>query len=895
LSGGLDLFDQRTQTFSHYRSGEPSSIQSNYVAAITEDKKGNLWIGTASGIDVLDRGMGRFIHYGSEQQNSGLSSNHILDIRQDSKGRIWVGTAGGLNLFDEEAKTFKVFTTDDGLPHNTVLTILEDDRGELWMSTSNGLSHLVVSNDSVGAENYSFRDYGEADGLQGKQFNENAAYRTRSNELIFGGADGFNIFKPGQLGLNRSLPNIVFTDFLLLDKKIHAEESIDGTVILPKSITESTEITLPPDKNVFSIEFAALNFFHPENSKYKYRLEGFDDDWISADSRSRKVTFTNLDPGDYVFHVKAANNDGFWNDTGASIKITVLPPFWKTRTALVLYFMAIILGLLVTRRLIQQREQLKFAIEQERQEAMRMHELDMMKIKFFTNVSHEFRTPLTLILTPLEKMLRQTKDDEQQSQFQLIQRNAKRLLNLVNQLLDFRKLEVQEIRLNSSEGDIIHFIKETVFSFSDLSEKKDVRLDFRSSITSLETIFDQDKLEKILFNLLSNAFKFTSEHGAISVDVDQYQTGEQNWLRIKVQDSGIGIPRDKQDRIFERFFQNDLPGSIVNQGSGIGLSITKEFVKVHGGTIAVESELGKGSCFIVTLPLSEVLGHVEKTSLENIEPGETVLQEIALEENVPSIGGDRPVLLLVEDNEDFRFYLKDNLKLDYRVLEAKNGKEGWTKTLENLPDLIVSDVMMPEMNGMELCRKIKSDQRVSHIPVILLTARAAEEQKLEGYHTGADDYITKPFNFEILVSRIHNLIYQRQKLHSAFPNKLAVQASELTITPLDEKFIQNAVRCVEENVSNADFSVEDLGRQLGISRAHMYKKIVSLTGKSPLEFIRTIRLQQAAQLLEKSQLTVAEIAYQVGFNNPKYFARYFKEAYNVLPSAYAAGKRKGIA
>jgi signal transduction histidine kinase/ligand-binding sensor domain-containing protein/DNA-binding response OmpR family regulator len=890
LNGGLNLFDERTQSFSHYRATDLNSVGSDYIAAITEDRDGDLWIGTTAGIDVLSRQRGRFIHFESESSNPrSLSNNTVLDIREDSKGRMWIGTAGGLNLFDRKNNSFQVFTKEDGLPHNTILTIQEDDRGDIWMSTPNGLSQLKIASTPEGKAIYTFSNYGEAEGLQGRQFNENAAFKTSRGELIFGGSNGFNIFKPSQLGLNRDVPEVVFTDFQLFNKSIKAEEVVDGNVLLPKDIATISEIKLPPGKDVFSIEFAALNFFHPEKNKYKYKLEGFHTNWLPADSKSRRVTFTNLDPGEYTFRVIAANNDGFWNEKGATLKITVLPPFWKTRVALVIYFVLIISGLLITRRLVQQREKMKFVMHQERQEAMRMHELDMMKIKFFTNVSHEFRTPLTLILTPIEKILKQVKDPDQQNQFLLIQRNAKRLLNLVNQLLDFRKLEVQEIKFNPSEGDIISFIKEAVYSFSDLSEKKDIRLNFASSVNTLVTIFDQDKLEKILFNLLSNAFKFTPEHGTVTVGVEQKTELEGKWLCIDVHDTGIGIAADKQERIFERFFQNELPKSMVNQGSGIGLSITKEFVKIHGGSISVESEPGKGSRFTVRLPLQDAVSQTEPSTQEVIEP-------MRIEEPFIERAGDRlvkkPLLLLVEDNEDFRFYLKDNLKADYQILEAPNGKEGWKKVQEHLPDLVVSDIMMPEMNGIDFCKKIKSDQRVSHIPVILLTARAAEEQKVEGFQSGADDYITKPFNFEILASRIQNLIIQREKFHRSFPKQLDVKASELNITPLDEKFIQNAVKCVEDNVSKTDFSVEDMSRELGISRAHLYKKIIALTGKSPLEFIRTIRLQQAAQLLEKSQLTVAEIAYQVGFNNPKYFARYFKEQYHVLPSAYAAGKRR---
>jgi signal transduction histidine kinase/ligand-binding sensor domain-containing protein/DNA-binding response OmpR family regulator len=889
LSKGLNLFDRNTETFSHYTSGDVNSVQDNYIASIVEDKDGNLWIGTVRGIDVLMRQSGRFIHYASASDNpNSLSNNSIFDIREDSRGRIWIGTRGGLNLFDKEKKTFSVLTTENGLPSNTILTLLEDTDGNLWMSTPNGISMLTVAKDAHGKTTYTFKNYDEADGLQGKQFNENAAYKTSRGELIFGGSNGFNLFKPDQLGLNKRAPTVVFSDLQLFQRSVRPGEVMDGDIVLPVSITESKSIALPYGKNFFTIEIAALNYFHPEKNQYQYLLEGFSNKWLPADSQSRKITFTNLDPGDYTLKVKAANNDGVWS-SAVELKISILPPFWKTKTAMIIYGFFLVGALYITRKLIQQREQMKFAIQQERQEAIRMHELDMMKIKFFTNVSHEFRTPLTLILTPIEKILRQTADTDQQNQFKLIQRNARRLLNLVNQLLDFRKMEVQEIRFNPSEGDIIQFIRETVQSFSDLSEKKNIAFHFNTKLATLETLFDQDKLEKILFNLLSNAFKFTREHGVVSVDINLEENDREKWLIIQVQDSGIGIAADKLDKIFDRFFQNELPKSIVNQGSGIGLSITKEFVRIHGGTIHVTSELDLGTTFTVRIPITEVFEHAHVSNQEQVPL--LASREENIEQETDSSLQHLPVLLLVEDNEDFRFYLKDNLKFEFKIIEARNGLEGWQQTLRHIPDLIVSDVMMPEMNGIELCRKIKEDQRVSHIPLILLTARTAEEQKLEGLQTGANDYITKPFSFEILISRIRNLIAQREKFQKAFPLQHEIKASELNITSLDTKFIERAIQCVEQNVSNADFSVEDLSKTLGISRANFYKKILSLTGKSPLEFIRTIRLQHAAQLLEKSQLTVSEVAYSVGFNNPKYFARYFKEAYHELPSAYALRKR----
>jgi signal transduction histidine kinase/ligand-binding sensor domain-containing protein/DNA-binding response OmpR family regulator len=895
LEGGVNIFDREKKQFRRLPIGGPNAIQSTYIAAITEDRAGNMWFGTAIGIDILNYKTQKFTHYqNSAEDAKSLSNNRVLDIREDSSGRIWIGTGEGLNLFDPVTKEFKSFWKEDGLPHNSVLTVLEDKQGNIWMSTPGGLTQMKI-NDQNGKLKLTFNRFTELDGLQGLQFNENAAYKTRNGELVFGGPYGFNIFNSDDLKENAGKPRIVFTDFQLYQKSIRINEEVDGQVILNESITGAKEIILPPNKNFFSIEFSALNYLHPEKNQYRYKLEGLNSEWLPVDNNTHKITFTSLNPGSYKLRVSVSSDDGSWGSEEAVMALTVLPPFWKTKAAFFVYAILLVGVLFTARKLIQQREQMKFAIEQERQEAIRMHELDMMKIKFFTNVSHEFRTPLTLILTPLEKLIRQGKDAELKNQHQLIHRNAKRLLNLVNQLLDFRKMEVQEIRFNPSEGDILRFIREAVYSFSDLSEKKSIDLDFRTTIDSLETIFDQDKLEKILFNLLSNAFKFTPEHGKVSVNVQIESQGEAKLLRVDVADTGIGIPPDKHERIFERFFQNDLPQTMVNQGSGIGLSITKEFVKIHGGRIELASAPGRGSCFSVFLPVKDVF-KVEAKELSAtpvVEVGADVPElESAVEVQMNNEAERKHTLLLIEDSDDFRFYLKDNLKLLYSIVEARNGVEGWKQTLSHQPDLIVSDIMMPEMNGIDLCKKIKSDERVSHIPVILLTARSSEEQKLEGFETGADEYVTKPFNFEILESRIRNLIHRREKSQKAFRKTLDVKASELNITPLDTKFIENALRCVEQNVSSPDFSVEHLGRELGISRAYLYKKILALTGKSPLEFIRTIRLQHAAQLLEKSQLTVSEVAYKVGFNNPKYFTKYFKEEFSVLPSHYAATRRK---
>jgi DNA-binding response OmpR family regulator len=464
----------------------------------------------------------------------------------------------------------------------------------------------------------------------------------------------------------------------------------------------------------------------------------------------------------------------------------------------------------------------------------------------------------------------------------LIHRNAKRLLNLVNELLDFRRLELEEVSLNASEGDIVTFIKDVAGSFSDLAEERQISFSVESKIPEVITLFDPNKIERILFNLISNAFKFTPEGGTIAVEIDCEESLGRKLLRVDVKDTGIGIAPEHLDNIFDRFFHTDVASNTVNEGNGIGLSIAREFVSLHGGEIKVTSEINKGSCFTVVFPIHRKVINDESSSPDPTESSFDL-------EGVPESASRRGkrILLLVEDNDDFRFYLKDNLRSRYQIEEARNGADGWRKATEILPDVIVSDIMMPETTGIELCTKIRRDKRTSHIPVILLTARSSEELRLEGFHAGADDYIVKPFNFEVLQARIQNLITLRSKFHKRFQQNLEIHTSEINISSLDQILIEKAIKIMEENISDPEFSVEELSKELGISRGHLYRKLLSLTGKSPIEFIRVIRLQRAAQLLEKSQLTIAEIAYKVGFNNPKFFTKYFKEHYSILPSLYA--------
>jgi len=532
---------------------------------------------------------------------------------------------------------------------------------------------------------------------------------------------------------------------------------------------------------------------------------------------------------------------------------------------------------------------MKFEMRQQRREAERAHALDQLKTKFFTNVSHEFRTPLSLIISPLDKIIKNTNDDDQKKQLGLVYRNAKRLLSLVNQLLDFRKIEVQGIKLHPAIGDIVMFAEDISHSFTDIAEKKGIQFSFSSNIETLEIYFDKDKIEKILFNLLSNAFKYTQDNGTVSVKlIHTSRSGtEEGTLAIEVQDNGIGIPADKQEKIFERFFQTDVPESMVNQGTGIGLAITKEFVKLHNGVITVKSEPEKGTCFTVLLPAKKIHEPSVHSTLNPLLIDDE--EQIIFEESQSY--GKRKTIIIVEDNEDLRFYLKENLRGQYHVEEATNGKEGWDKIKQTNPDLVVSDIMMPLMDGIELAKKIKTDTLTAHIPVILLTAMGSEEKQIEGFQAGVNDYITKPFTFEILASRIKNLLAHQKLLQKRFQKQIEVNPSEVTVTPVDEKFLKQALDVVEKFIDNPDFSVEEFSREMHMSRVGLYKKILSLTGKGPLEFIRSIRLKRAAQLLEKSGMSIAEIAYEVGFNNPKNFSKYFKEEFKVLPSQYMAEKK----
>lgn len=874
LNSGVDRFDRKANRFYHHNLTIPNTLHHDNVTSLTEDSRGNLWIGTSWGIDVLDKASGRFINYTSE--NSQLSYNSVNGILEDHSGNVWVGTNRGLNVLPRGKNEFIAFYAKDGLPDNTILDILQDNQKKLWVSTKSGLSKIELTEATGQPLAIRCTNYTEHEGLQGREFNRYAAYKTRAGELLFGGAYGFNLFNPEKIKAGFSTPPVVLTNLQLFNRPVAVGETVNNRSVLEKSISETSELKLAHNQNDFSFEFAALGYSNAAKTRYAYMLEGFNKDWILANGSTRTATYTNIDPGNYTFKIKVSHDDGSWSEQGLQLKVFIAPPFWKTGWAYLLYG-AVLGGLFYFfRRQIIRREQVRMQLQVERQEAQRIRELDEMKTRFFTNVSHEFRTPISLIMIPIQRLIKETPVGELKNQFELIHRNARRLLNMVNELLDFRRLQENELKLHPAESDIIHYIQEVAASFNDMANNKHIEYRYQGITNPLLMYFDRDKLERILFNLLSNAFKFTPERGQVTVVVSIQSAEQQRFLEINVRDTGIGIPAGQHEKIFERFYQTSSHEHILNQGSGIGLSITREFVELHGGSISVQDENPKGSCFTVLLPI--------KSTAEQRMPSELTATTY---EHHPHLF-KKPTILLVEDNDDFRSYLKSSLQEQFTIIEAVQGMEGWKKVLSSHPDLVVSDISMPLLSGIELCKKIKQDPRTRHIPVILLTALEGEETQLKALETGPNDYITKPFNYEILFSRIKNLLNYQSVVKETYQKQVEVNPSAPPVEEEEgeDQFIKKALSIIEKNMANSEFNVDNLRQELLLSRTSLYKKVLALTGQTPIEFIRQIRLKRAAQLLEKTAHNVTEVAYMVGFNNPKYFAKYFKEQFGQLPSQY---------
>lgn len=887
LGGGINKLNPSRSRFERYTVSNTPQLYSDYVLSVYRDINKNIFFSTDRGINFIDSKTKQISRYFNEHvQQDSLSDILTNNILVDSRSLVWIATDNGLNVYNPLKNQVIYITTKEGLPSDEVVSLIEDNDNNIWAGTRNGLAciHCQFSNSIL---NYSITYFDVKDGLPSSICNQNAIFKDKTGMIYVGSTNGYVSFNPSTIAFNQYIPKPRFTELLIANQIIKPYEKYNGRIILTESITYLNEIILNYTETNFTLFFSALNYIHPEKNHYKYMLEGIDRDWIEIKNGVGTASYSNLNAGTYKLIVYAGNNDGVWSKTPLIMKIIVKPPFWLTWWAFFIYFIIfiILLRFFIIYKLNKQKHEFKQA--QKIMEADKIHEVDELKFRFFTNISHEFKTPITLILTPLEKLLKEPHSEEEKTLLNIMRKNALSLLNMVNEILDFRKLDLNKMNLSLSTGDIIPVVKDICLSFSSLAAEKPIKFTFTTYLKELQMDFDPEKMSKIVINLISNAFKYTEE-GQIDVSIgitEEIQHQSKKQLCIKVSDTGIGIEEKYLEKIFDRFFRIERAQKISQTGTGVGLHLVSEYVKLHNGEILVESSPGKGSTFTVLIPIDS--HHYEESrSQDIIYSGDTDETRIQNNNSQTHTTIHLPLLLIVDDNEDFREFMKSLFIKSYRIITANDGEEASQIILDQLPDIILCDVMMPKMDGYELCRTIKADIRTSHIPIILLTAKSSEENQYSGIEAGADDYISKPFNIDMLTLKISKIIERQKKNQYNFKKKIEVNPSEIEIMTMDEKFVKKAISIVEENISNADFLVEDLCREMAMSRVYFYKKILALTDKSPSEFIRFIRLKRAANLLEKSQMFVNEIAFQVGFNDPKYFRKYFKDEFGVTPNEY---------
>jgi signal transduction histidine kinase/ligand-binding sensor domain-containing protein/DNA-binding response OmpR family regulator len=898
--GDVNKLDITQNQFIHYKfnPGSKTGLNANRVFTIYKDKSGVLWFGTdGGGLNKFDKEKNQFVHYIHDPKNpQSLSNNSVFSIYEDKSGNLWIGTyGGGLNKFDRQKGLFKQYRETQGLPNEVIYGILEDGKGNLWLSTNNGLAVFNPLTEE-------FRNYDTKDGLQSNEFNQGAYLKTRNGSMLFGGIDGFNFFHPDSLKDNTHIPNIVITDFQIFNKPVPISIDKADNPILKVSITETKEIILSYEENVISFELSALDFRTPVKNGYAYFMEGFDKEWSYTDASRRFVTYTNLDPGEYIFRVRGSNNDGVWNEEGTAVKLLITPPWWATWWAYTLYGILFLFSLFAIRKYDMKRQRLKHQLKLEHEHSQKLEELDQIKSRFFTNISHEFRTPLTLILGPAENIISDAIQPDIKNQADLMKKNAIRLLGLINQLLDISKLDEGKLKLLVSKRNIVSFVKGIVMIFESFAESKDINLKVKSVKEDIQVYFDKEKMEKVFINILSNALKFTSEGGNIVVTISE--TNNDN-VMIKVKDSGIGIPAKEIPKLFDRFYQVDSSYTRERGGTGIGLALTKELVELHHGNIKVDSIENKWTEFTLEFPVGK--GHLvddeisEEPKITHDDSAYLYLTEhidadlttsSALKDtsesdiNSENVEEDKTIILIVEDNAYVREYIRDSLKGSYRVEEASNGEHGVKKAEAIIPDLIISDIMMPKMDGYELTRILKNDEKTNHIPVILLTAKSEQESKYEGLETGADSYLVKPFSTKELQLRIRNLINIRKKLQEKFASgeKLPIRKDGEKLSEVNEKFMNRVTDVLDKHIAEEEFSIEEFGKEIGMSRTQLHRKLKALTGKSASLYMRSYRLTMAKKMIEKQKGNISEIAYSVGFSSPAYFSKCFKEEYGYPPS-----------
>lgn len=911
---------------------DPGSVL-YFINTIHLESPNILWLGSGFGLIRFEPETGAIKVYQTDPQNpAGLSSNRIHAVaadRHQPQRYLWLGTdGGGLVRFDRQNESFQHYGIEEELPGTIVSSILIDRRGTLWLGTNRGLCNALV--DSSTGDILQFRTFDKSDGIVDDDFGffyGHNAHQNRAGDMFFAGAKGITVFNPDQISANPLPPPLVASDFYINYRRVTYGQPDSP---LPASISGLNHIELSYKNNSFAIELAALDFHAPEKNRYAYILEGYQDDWVEA-GHERRAVFTRVPPGRYVFRAKAANSDGVWNEKGLTLSIRIIPPWYRRWWAYGIYGLSLLGLLYVIRRFEKDRQRHKHQAELEQVEREKLQEMDRLKTDFFANISHEFRTPLTLILGPTEEMLKSAEGANKRN-LSLIRRSSRRLLQLIDQLLDLSKLDRERLKLRAEPGDFGAFLNGLVMSFESLAERKGVHLRFTSDETLVEqeAWFDRDKIEKIFTNLLSNAFKFTPEGGEVSVTVQRakecpFRTGDAEGhahefvhtrcliclsegdasapgcLLITVADTGEGIPAEQLPHIFDRFYQADSSSRRVHGGTGIGLALVKELVEMHYGSIVVHSREGQGTTFHISLPLGKAHLKPEEIVEAEGQPAEAAADveiedkraEDILEAPLPEeddrdeLAQDgRPILLIIEDNADVRAYIREQLQADYIILEAEDGQAGIDRAVEAIPDLVISDVMMPKKDGYEVCRTLKSDQRTSHIPIILLTAKARAEEKLAGLETGADAYVLKPFRQQELAVRVRNLIELRRKLRAKYSSATTIKPSEVDATPMDREFLHRVVSRIEAEMEDELFGPQELAGEIGLSLSQLNRKLKALIDQPAAALIRSMRLQRAADLLKANAGTVAEICFRVGFSDQTSFNRAFKKQFGCSPREY---------
>lgn len=852
------------------------------IAAIRVLNGKEIWVGTVGfGLYVFDVSNRKLRHYVKSAEIGALSYNHVNKIYQDRQKRIWVMTqGGGLNQYLGAGKGFKVFTVNNGLGSNSLRGMVEDAKGDMWFSTNGGISKMD-------GKTLKFVNFEEADGLQGKEFMTNAVAKNSQNWLFFGGVNGLNYMKSDSLRMRLDVPPVYFTKLKIFNKEVEAGEDNSP---LRVDILSTKHLVLQPNQSVFSLDFVALEYQRPKNNRYAYYLEGFENEWNVVGTQ-RTVTYTNLSPGDYIFKVKASNSDGIWAEKPYELKITVLPPWYRTWWAYVLYVVLLAAVIYAFIREVQVREAFRTDLRLKEIEKERIQELEQVKTHFFTNISHELRTPLTLITSPLEKyfLSNASLNKDQKTKINSIYQNAQKLLRLINQLLDLSKIESGNVQPVVEKHDLVRQLHSIKQSFDAYAQQKQIKLKWDAPVESLFVYYDADIIEKCVTNLLSNAFKFTPEDGIIGIRLELHKVYKGasesiNRVSIHVSDTGKGISAEHRQHIFDRFYQ--IPEKVDRVGTGVGLSLCKELIEVHRGSIEVQSDLGAGSDFKIQFPVT-----LEAFDPAWVKSGSKEVKELQsqLVDSAQVIQQEKQILLIVEDHAEMRAFIREIFEGTFQVIEADRGETGLEMALTYLPDVVITDWMMPGMSGVNLCKQIRKNAKTSHIPVVILTSKSSQESQIEGMQSGADDFISKPFHADILELRVAKLLEAKERLRKSWQDSVLNQDLQQAFV-FEDEFLSKATQVVIEHLEEADFDVEHLEQAMDMSKMQLYRKLKMLTSLAGNEFIRSIRLQQARLLLEKGSLNVSEVAYQVGFNDPAYFTRAFKKQYGHSPKTFISKK-----